>query len=190
MEFFLYILFLIGVIFVIIRSTVSYKKEKKLQIDAVKKRISDNWKLDEKYLSEDDLSYLGISFDEQFVVLGKDDECKKYNFSQLLKVELLKDGSTISSVDGGRIGGALLGGILFGSVGAVVGAMGSSQSPSDHLISLVLRVIVEDNINPFWDIIFYKSVSHKGDYVALNEVKEAVLKADKFNIIIGNIIGR
>lgn len=72
-------------------------------------------------------SYFGINENtKQFAVhiqhnnlTAQIEDMEIYNYSDILKFELLEDGNSVSS---GGVGRALVGGVLFGGVGAIVGA--------------------------------------------------------------------
>lgn len=64
-----------------------------------------------------------------------------FEYSNLLTFELLENGQSITS---GGLGGAVVGGALFGGVGAIVGSNTGVKKSSSTCISLKLRVTLKD----------------------------------------------
>lgn len=74
---------------------------------------------------------------EEFLV--KDSTGHKIlKFNQLVSYELCKDGSSIVS---GDASGAIVGGLLFGTVGAVAGAAGSSKNVNPYCSEMYISVV-------------------------------------------------
>ena len=87
--------------------------------------------------------------------------------------ELEDDGRTVVS---GRIGSALVGGLVFGVAGAVIGASGSRRK-DEISTGLKLRLYLADLNYPVYEIDFCEQV--KKNSVAYTEAKE------KANVIVG-----
>ena len=68
-----------------------------------------------------------------------------HSYADLVSYEYQEDGGTIVS---GGIGGALVGGALFGSVGAIVGAAAGKKKQSDFVNSMKIRLTVNSMSNP------------------------------------------
>ena len=68
-----------------------------------------------------------------------------HSFDEVLGVELLEDGETV--VKGGA-GGALVGGLLFGGVGAMVGASTSARRTNGKCSSLKIKITLNDYYHP------------------------------------------
>ncbi len=69
---------------------------------------------------------------------------KMFNPSDLIDVKVVEDNSTITETKvGGQIGKAVVGGVLFGGVGAVVGGLSSNKNNS--VIVNSLRVVIHLN---------------------------------------------
>jgi len=89
-------------------------------------------------LSVDDVSK------QWYLKTAKDIYPKIYKYADLNEFEVYEDGESIAK---GRAGSALVGGLLFGVVGAVVG--GSRSKKSNNICSVLqLRVRVNDLQNP------------------------------------------
>ncbi|MFN2937731.1 SHOCT domain-containing protein [Lachnospiraceae bacterium YH-ros2226] len=68
-----------------------------------------------------------------------------HNYSDLVSYEYQEDGGTVVS---GGVGRAVVGGALFGSVGAVVGAATGKKKLADFVNSMKIRLTVKDMNNP------------------------------------------
>lgn len=90
---------------------------------------------------------------------------KKYSFSDILKSEVIINGDTITSTSrSSQIGGALLGSVLAGGVGAIIGGLSGKQTTKENISEIKLQVIVNDTKSPVQTINFYKSnISHSKD---------------------------
>lgn len=78
-------------------------------------------------------------------LLGKKKKPKIYKYSDILDYELLEDGESI--VKGG-LGRAVVGGALFGGVGAVVGGVTGKKKSKEICKSLKIKVTLNDVNNP------------------------------------------
>lgn len=92
---------------------------------------------------------------------------KIYNFSDLLDFELLEDGDIVSK---GGLGRALVGGALFGGVGAIVGGVTSKRK--NVYTSLKIKIILNDIGNSVEYINFIDDTTPK----------DSVLHKNRFNL--------
>lgn len=79
-------------------------------------------------------------------------------FRDVLSAELHEDGDTV--VETSRLsqaGGAVVGGLLFGTAGAVVGGLSGKQRQTGTVNQIELRVVVKDPHDPIHDVTFYAS---------------------------------
>lgn len=77
--------------------------------------------------------------------LKRPDDDGIYSFDKILQFELLEDGKTIAE---GGLGSALAGGLLFGGVGAMVGASVGSKTMRGTCTTLQLKVVMNDLNTP------------------------------------------
>lgn len=102
---------------------------------------------------------------------SKTEQVFYYKFSDLLNYEMFMDGQTLIS---GNTGSALIGGILFGTVGAIAGAS-SGQKATQNCTELYIDISVNDVKNPRQRITFISTALSKDS----NEFKyEATLAKD------------
>lgn len=70
---------------------------------------------------------------------------KIYNYTDIVDFELLEDGESIAS---GGLGRALVGGALFGGVGAIIGGVTSKKKSKSLCNSLKVKITTKDINNP------------------------------------------
>ena len=101
----------------------------------------------------------------------KDDSgFKILNYNQLVSYELCKDGN---SAIAGDASGAIVGGLLFGTVGAIAGAAGSTKSVNQYCSEMYISV-VDDSANRFKLPLISESVLESSqDYkIAIERARE------------------
>lgn len=118
-----------------------------------------------------------VEFDDtqkKWVILsglfGKRDKSTVYNYSDIVDFELLEDGESISQ---GGLGRALVGGALFGGVGAIVGGVTGKRKNKATCNSLKIKVTLNDINNPVVYITFLNTQTKKDGFVYKNLFKEA-----------------
>lgn len=85
-------------------------------------------------------------------------ENRVYSYHDILKSEILTDGSSVTSTNrASQLGGALLGGLLAGGVGALIGGLSGSTTSRDKVKKIELNIIVNDTVNPVYKIAFLDS---------------------------------
>ncbi len=105
----------------------------------------------------------------------------------ILQVELFEGGNSVTS-SSRSIGGAVVGGALFGGVGAIVGGLGSSTKSSETVNKIEIRLVVNDKTNPIYDIDF---LSGEIDKNKLSFIYESISKQARtwygyFEVMINN----
>lgn len=81
---------------------------------------------------------------------------KIYDFSDILAVEVVEDGhTTIKTERSSQIGGAIVGGLLLGGVGAVVGGLSGNKSSKTITRRIDLRITINNVQRPVHDIIMF-----------------------------------
>lgn len=87
--------------------------------------------------------------------ISKDVEPKIIFYQDLLAVELLEDGETITkTVRSSQIGGVLIGGLALGGIGAVIGGLSGQTETTGKVGKIILRLIVNDMAKPIHEIYF------------------------------------
>ncbi|UNM95960.1 SHOCT domain-containing protein [Ignatzschineria rhizosphaerae] len=107
------------------------------------------------------------------------------SFQDVLLVELIEDGVSITKTSRtSQIGGALLGSILLGGVGAVIGGLSGSKKTSTNANSIILRVVVNSTVNPDHIIHFLDQEVEKNDEIYQEAISSARKWESTLNVII------
>lgn len=99
---------------------------------------------------------VGLSDDAQSIALAGNRWVGVAVFEprELLSCEVFIDGQSESRTDrGSQLGGAVIGGLLFGPAGAIIGGLSGTRRTSRKIASVQLRIEVDEPKNPLHDII-------------------------------------
>lgn len=103
----------------------------------------------------------GLAIDEERkkVVLIKNGPAgvnlKPITYRDVLSSEIFVDGETITTTArGSQLGGALIGGLALGGVGAIIGGLSGKTRSSEKVKRVDLRITVNDTRSPLHDINF------------------------------------
>lgn len=124
---------------------------------------------------------LSINDEKQKVFCAVYTDRRYFDYSDILSVEMLVNGSTIESKKSilGTVGGALLGGAIGGATGAVVGGLSSKSTSSTTIDSIQIHVVFKNISTKPLDIIFHATKYTEG--VARKEARQIM---DLFKIMI------
>jgi hypothetical protein len=106
------------------------------------------------------LNRSSLSFNESLKEIYFSDlnEVKKYSFSDILESRIEENGeSIIRTSRSSQVGGAILGGILAGGVGAVVGGLSGEQKSETKVKSLDLVITIDDTKQPIHKVNLLKN---------------------------------
>jgi len=93
----------------------------------------------------------------------------------IIAIEVVEDGKTITKTDrGSQIGGALIGGLAFGGVGAVIGGLSGKTTSEIKVNKLTLHLLIDDVKRPVFDIDLLGFQTQKGSIT----YQEAMKKID------------
>lgn len=84
------------------------------------------------------------------LAIGEGSQRRVFNFEQIIAVEALVDGQPVGTQSGAGMTGALLGGALAGTAGAVAGMM----MTSGRIQRLSLRILNDDLAQPWHEVLF------------------------------------
>ncbi|ANY68776.1 hypothetical protein BBD42_21620 [Paenibacillus sp. BIHB 4019] len=121
----------------------------------------------QKYVAEyDDFAVVVDELKERLYFI--DYEIREFSLSDVLEVEMIEDEVQITKTSrGSQLGGAVIGGLIAGGVGAVIGGVsGTKTTSSDSVKRIYMKLIVDDTKRPYVTVNF------------LNEKKE-ISKKDK-----------
>jgi len=95
---------------------------------------------------------------------------KVYSYSDLLDFELIENGESVAK---GGLGRAVVGGVLFGGIGAVVGGVTGKRKTSDKCTSLKIKITTKDISKPTCYINLISSTVAKTSSTYKTEYKNA-----------------
>ena len=147
---------------------INKKKKRERMLEEIKK--IDDFDITHDYIEGDAKN--GIALDNlkhKFcVITNKDNKynISLYNYKDLLEVEILEDGGSVTkAARGSQIGSMLIGGLALGAVGAVgavVGGLSSKKNNIEKVKKIDLKLIVNNIDNPLFVINFFKTNDNKG----------------------------
>lgn len=81
-----------------------------------------------------------------------------YSFSDLIAVEVIKDGSSVIKTQrGSQLAGAAIGGVLLGPAGLLVGGLSGGKTQQNKIEKLALKLYTNDLTMPVQEILFWNS---------------------------------
>ena len=122
----------------------------------------------------------GLAIDEnrKKVVLIKNDSSgvnlKPITYRDVLTSEIFVDGETITkTARGSQLGGALIGGLALGGVGAIIGGLSGKTKSSEKVKRVDLRITVNDTKSPLHDLNFMDIEGKKDGIVYKSAMEQA-----------------
>lgn len=108
---------------------------------------------------------------------------KEFAFADIISCELIKDGETIYKKSTTRaIGGAIIGGVVSGGVGAIIGGLSGSAKEKEKINSIDIKIVLKDIDEPNFRFKFFE---YKGSRMFLDEsIKSAETWKDRISAII------
>lgn len=177
--------FVIGMIIVAIGSSKNAKQRKAKQDSFINEQEKEGIVLSNKTNIENGV----ISIDkgrEKIVYIddkGSSLIKKEFSFADIISCELIKDGQTIYKKSATRtIGGAIVGGVISGGVGAIIGGLSGSSKEKEKVNSIDIKITLRDIDNPSFKFKFFE---YKGTRILLDSsIKSAEEWKDRISAII------
>ena len=95
-------------------------------------------------------------------------------YKDLLSCEIFEDGVTVTKTSrSSQLGGALVGGLALGGIGAVIGGLSGKTTSEGKIKRVDLRLIVNDTANPLHDINFMNVEGKKGGIIYTVAIQQA-----------------
>jgi hypothetical protein len=115
-----------------------------------------------------------------------DIEIRVIGYRDLISSEVFVDGDTVARTKrSSQIGGALIGGLAFGGVGAVIGGLSGKTVSSDEVGEVGLRIIINDTARPLYVIYFMRG---KRESKASMSYQRAIGQANHWHALVAAII--
>jgi hypothetical protein len=112
------------------------------------------------------------------------------SFDDLAGVEIVRDGTTLSSTNrGSQALGAAVGAVALGGVGAIIGGLTASSTQSGRVRRIILVLKTRDQSNPIHQVTFFNwDADNKGWNGGSVIVRQAMQAAETFAAHIANAI--
>lgn len=105
----------------------------------------------------------------------------------MLSCEIFTDGDTVTKTSrSSQAGGALVGGVLLGGVGAIIGGLSGKKTAVEKVRRVDLRIVVNNTQKPVHDINLYSGETNKNSMFH----KAATEKARHWHSLIAILIKR
>lgn len=138
----------------------------------------DNFSASQKVIGVNGVT--GLAIDEQrkkICLIGHIQEnvaVRVFLYRDLLSSEIFEDGATVTkTVRSSQIGGALIGGLALGGVGAIIGGLSGKTQTSGKINAVALRLTVNDSKNPLHDIYFINFETKKDGFLYGQAIQQA-----------------
>jgi len=97
-----------------------------------------------------------------------------FDYKDILETEVIIDGETVTKTSrSSQVGGAILGGILAGGVGAIIGGLSGKSSSKEKVKTIQFKIIVNDIKEPLQIITFFNESK------SIDRNNEKFIKANK-----------
>lgn len=115
--------------------------------EAIKLTREDEQAINNFKVSKKVIDYMHFDDENKKFLLPKTmfKKAKIYNYSEVLGYEILENGDSIIK---GGLGSAIVGGVLFGGLGAVVGGVTGSKTTKTLIKNLRVKIILDNSVNP------------------------------------------
>jgi hypothetical protein len=131
---------------------------------------------------------IALNHDSGKIVLGTIGANKQYPWSAIASVEVIRDGTSITSTNrGSQLMGAAIGDVLLGPVGLLLGGVTGSKRTVQRVSQIALKIIVDDRFTPVYSIDFLR-VPGTGADPRNKLVKDAAQRAEHVHALLVNVI--
>lgn len=155
-----------GVVFAIFQAVMAGSNKKEL---ASGLSSTPNFTASHQVLGVDGI--MGIAIDEQrekicLLSLIRNPRTKVIDSSALISAEIFEDGSSITKTSrASQVGGALIGGIALGGVGAILGGLTAKTKTTAKVKRIELRFTIDDTTSPLHDVVLMNVECEKGGFI-------------------------
>lgn len=169
------LIFVIGVGIGIFQAVAVSNKKKAMED---KLESLPNFSPTQKIMGNNGDTGLAIDEDRKKIVLIKNGPTnvalKPITYRDVLSSEIFVDGETVTKTSrASQLGGALIGGLALGGVGAIIGGLSGKTRSSEKVKRVDLRVTVNDTKNPLHDINFMDVEGKKDGLIYQSAMEQA-----------------
>jgi len=122
----------------------------------------------------------GLSFDESrkkiCVIINRGGYISQriIEYKDIISVEIFEDGSSVTkTVRSSQIGGAVIGGLVLGGVGAIIGGLSGKTETSGKIKRVDLRLILNDTNSPLHDVVLMNIEAKKESIIYTHAIQQA-----------------
>jgi len=173
---FFLILILIAVVFIvvsIVKNTLQRRKALAEELDSLA-----GFKVSQSYLDDSGNTAIAIDRINKKICLlkhcGTEIKSKIVSYRDLLSAEVLVDGTEVVKTSrGSQLGGAILGGIIDGGVGAIIGGLSGSKTSIKKVNSIRLQIVINDSSEPIHLVNFLEGENDAGSFTCRQAMDQA-----------------
>ncbi len=170
------IIFVVGIVVVGVIQVINTSNKKKAMDDHL--GIIKDFSATQKIMGSD--GNTGLAIDEQRKKICLIDHrqhnvtTRVFVYKDLLSSEIFEDGATVTkTVRSSQLGGALIGGLALGGVGALIGGLSGKTQTSGKVKRVDLRLTVNDTKYPLHDINFIDLETKKDGFLYKQAIQQA-----------------
>lgn len=177
-------------IFIIIVGGIFWLVKKGMEQAALNKAAQDSFRAEHAgwdiYIAPFDQAVIAINHDTRAIVLGTTARHKRYPWASIASVDILRDGTSITSTNrGSQLMGAAVGEILLGPVGLLLGGVTGSKRTVQRVSQIGLKIIADDRHTPVYNINFLRLPGAGAD-PKNRLVREAAQRAEHVHALLVN----
>jgi hypothetical protein len=174
-------LLIIGFIGVVVAIVIIQDMHKSGKQGELKRRLSslEEFSPSQQIMGADGDSGLAVDENRKKICLIKRTlaegiKLKVLTYRDILSSEIFEDGNTIIKTSrSSQLGGALIGGIALGGVGAIIGGLSGTKISSNKVKKNDLRITVDSMANPIHDINFMNMECKKSQLLYISAMEQS-----------------
>ena len=170
------LLIVFAVVVIAIVQAIGVSKKKKAMEEKLKSLP--DFSPTQKIIGNDGDTGLAVDEERKKVVLINNDpsgvNLKPITYRDILSSEIFEDGETITkTARGSQLGGALIGGLALGGVGAIIGGLSGKTKSTEKVKRIDLRIAINDTQSPLHDLNFMDIEVKKDGAVYKSAIEQA-----------------
>ncbi|MBU5441729.1 SHOCT domain-containing protein [Paenibacillus sp. MSJ-34] len=154
-------------VYILFKDNQKREQEKENKVKKFNEKITTLWDIEgfdvtQRFISAD--FDTGLVLDEQTnrlcIIYSQFNEIKILKYRDILAVEVIEDNESVNKTSrSSQIGGALIGSVVAGGVGAIIGGLSGKSISSTKIKKLDLKIVVNDISQPVYILNFMNCIS-------------------------------